>query len=242
MTVTRARARTFVLATLATVALLLSGCVYLRLLELKHQLAAFDRNFAVETDDGLRIICRHPVLRTSDIRWLGLPPESIRRVGSAERWRIRWAKVRPAGGHEARRHDIIIHLLFSDGRLTRVSIPQTYFALVPKSFLLDLLRSLGGAQVNRTGRTVEARLPAAQPDLPVIERLLGRPTSRTTAPGEDVYHYRFVPVSTERTRHFVFNLAIHFDAKTGQLLRWEGTTPVGRIGFDFQRGATPARR
>lgn len=228
-------ARPFAVVLLAAATLFLGGCVYVRLLELKHQIADFDRNFAVQTDVGVRIICKHPVLLDKDVRWLGLAPEQVKRVGTAERWQVRWVKQLPDGVHEDHDFDIVIQLLFADDKLTRVSIPEKYFAVMPKSLLLDLLRSLGHATVNKADRSVDAKLAAAAPDLPNIEKLFGRPTAEETTATDDVMRYRYVPAtSSGLAKKAVFDLTLHLDKATGRMLRWEGLTPVGRIGFDFE--------
>ena len=89
--------RTAAVMIAAAVALLSSGCVYLRLLELKRQLAAFERNFTLETSEGVRLGFLRPVLLTRDIRWLGLKPETVQQTGEIEQWRVRWLKE-PAHG------------------------------------------------------------------------------------------------------------------------------------------------
>ena len=130
----------------------------------------------------------------------------------------------------------MIELVFSQDKLTRVAIPERYFAVMPKSLLLDLLRSLGGAKVDKNQRALEAQLAAARPNLGGIETLLGHPTSKTTASGETLYRYRYVPVTHGGVAHAaVFDMTVHFDAATGTVRRWEGQTPVGRIGFNFER-------
>lgn len=226
--------RLFVAGLLISALFMLGGCVYLRLLELKRQIAAFDRNFAVQTDDGVKIACRNPVLLADDVRWIGLAPEKTRRIGTAEEWQVRWVKQLPPSVHEAGAFDIVVELVFANSKLARVSIPERYFAVMPKTLLLDLLRSLGGAKVDRTGRSVEAQLASARPDLPGIQKLLGRPTSESVQGTQTVYRYRYVPVSAERlARSAAFDMTVHFDTGSGRLLRWEGQTPVGRIGFNF---------
>lgn len=223
---------------IAAAALVLSGCVYLRLLQLKHQIADFDRNFTVQTDDGFRISCLKPVLLTSDVRWIGLGPEKSRKVGSAEQWQVRWVKELPPGVHESGAFDIVLELFFAGNKLNRVVIPERYFAVMPKSLLLDLLRSLGGAKVDRAGRSVEAQLASARPDLPGIQKLLGRPTSESVAGTQTLYRYRYVPATAEGlARSAVFDMTVHFDTASGDLLRWEGQTPVGKIGFNFEQAA-----
>jgi hypothetical protein len=231
------RLRRFVFATaIVATALLLSGCVYLRLLQVKRQMAAFDQNFAVSTDVGVQITCRNPVLLTDDIRWLGLAPESTRGIGSAEEWRVRWVKQLPSTVHEAGEFDIVLELVFSRDKLARVSIPERYFAVMSKNLLLDLLRSLGGAAVDKDRRAIEAKLASARPDLPGIEKLLGHPSSETTEHGETVYRYRYVPVTHGGlARVAVFDMAVHFESTSGKMRRWEGQTPVGRIGFNFEK-------
>lgn len=225
-----------------TAALLLSGCVYLRLLELKRQISAFDQNFTVQTDDGVRLVCRNPVLLSSDVRWFGLAPQSTKTIGSAQEWEVRWIKQLPPGVTEAGQFDIVVGFLFANDKLTRVSIPERYFAVMPKKLLVDLLRSLGGAKVDKSDRSVEAQLSAARPSLGEIDTLLGKPTSRSGTATQTALRYRYVPVGGG-AKPAVFDMLLTFDTSTGQLLRWQGNTPVGRIGFNFQddRGSRESR-
>ena len=229
------RLRTAIAVMLLASAGLWSGCVYLRLLALKQQLAAFDRHFAVASDVGIEITCRNPVLRADDVRWIGLTPEKVTPSEGGEAWDVRWVKALPPGAAEHPPFDILIELGFTADQLTRVRIPERYFAVMSKALLLDLLRSLGGAKVDRSARSVEARLAVARPDLPGIRTLLGRPTSERTDAGEKVLNYRYRPATPRRlARAAVFDMVLRFDGATGQLLRWQGQTPVGKVGFNFE--------
>jgi hypothetical protein len=226
---------------LAAAALLLGGCVYLRLLELKLQLGDFDRNFALETADGLALVCRDPVLRPDDVRWIGLKPETVRRDGRAERWRVRWVKEPPPGAAaEPLAYDLEIDLGFAGDRLARVAIPEKYFALMPKEFVAGVIRSVGRGRVNQLGRKLETTvaesdMAAARPRLPAIGRLLGRPTEESTAGAETIARYRYTPVTPEPGAA-VLEVRLHFDTASGDLLRWHGRTPVGQVSFDFAAG------
>lgn len=215
-------------------AVLLSGCVYLRLLQLKQQMGAFDKNFAVHTDVGVQIACLDPVLLSRDIRWFGLGPESVRKSGHSELWQVRWLKELPPGVTEKERYDIVVEMSFHHDKLTRVSIPERYFEAMPKTLLVDLLRSLGGAKVDRGDRSVEAELAAARPDLPGIQKILGRPTSHGHEGELEVMRYRYVPSVANTSKPAIFDITVYFNPETGDLLRWRGTTPVGAIGFNFQ--------
>lgn len=238
MTAGGKRGRAVAACLVAALALVLGGCVYLRLLELKHQIADFDRNFGVETNAGVTIVCRNPVLLDDDVRWIGLAPEHTKRVGHAEEWQVRWVKQLPPGVHERGAFDIVIALVFADHELTRVSIPERYFVVMKKSLLLDLLRSLGRAHVDKSRRSVEAALASARPNLAEIGTLLGAPTSRATEASHVVLRYRYVPVTTARlARKATFDMTLIFDAATHELLRWQGRTPVGNVGFNFEAAA-----
>ena len=222
---------------LAGITLLLSGCVYLRLYELKKQLDRFEEFFALQASDGLAIICHSPVLRTGDVRWIGLKPESVRTLGSAEEWTVRLIKQLPPGVTERLQYDIGLELGFAHEKLTRMKIPEHYFSVMPKHFLVGVIRSLGGGKISKTQKKIDATVAAAEvaaarPDLPSIDKLLGRPTAEHEEGANTIVRYRYVP-STKEPRPGVFEMQLTFETKSGELLHWQGFTPVGRIGFDF---------
>jgi hypothetical protein len=231
------RRRTIRAVVLASFALLLSGCVYLRLLELKNQLGKFDEFFTLQTQDGLGIVCQSPVIRSSDIRWIGLKPENVKTLGRAEQWQVRWIKQLPPGVTEKTEYYIVLNLGFVEDKLTRVSIPERYFAVMPKAFLVGVIKSLGRGRIDKTQKKIEANVSAAEvaaarPSLPSIDKLLGQPTEERMEGTNTMVRYRYVP-STKESRAGVFDMTLHFDTKSGELLRWQGRTPVGNIGFTF---------
>ncbi len=71
----RAR-RLFLILCLSLVALSLSGCVYLRLLNFKNQLKSFDENVAVLSQTKLAFQFRNPVVKDSDFIFIsGASPD-----------------------------------------------------------------------------------------------------------------------------------------------------------------------
>lgn len=223
---------------LACVCLLLSGCVYLRLLELKQQLGKFDQYFTLRTDDGLALACREPVLKRGDVRWIGIKPEHVKKLGLAEQWQVRWVKQLPDGVKEAIEYDIIVELTFADDRLTRLAIPERYFAVMPKPFLVGVIKSLGRGQVDKSQKKIEAavsaeEIAAARPKLPSIDKLLGKPSEEHEEGTMTITRYRYVP-ATKESRAGIFDMILTFDTKSGELLRWQGKTPMGNIGFNFE--------
>lgn len=223
---------------LTLLSLLLGGCVYLRLLELKQQLGKFDEFFALNTSDGVALMCHTPVILTGDVRWLGIKPEHVRKLGRAEQWQVRWVKQLPAGVSERTAFDIALEMSFTDEKLARVAIPERYFAVMPKQFLVGVIKSLGRGRIDKSSRQIDAAVSAAEiasarPNLPGIDKLLGEPTEEREEGTMTITRYRYVPVTPE-PKAGVFEMTLHFDTKSGQLLRWHGRTPMGNIGFNFE--------
>jgi hypothetical protein len=230
---------------LVALALLLSGCVYLRLLEFKRQLADFDRHFTLHTANGLRLVCLTPVVLAEDFRWLGFTPESVTKLGQAEQWRIRWTKHLPPGAQESDTHDIELELIFVAGKFTRLYIPERFFAFVPKPFFTGLLRSLGNASVDRGRRVAEVSFSqteraalTARVMATSLAMLLGLPTEKTATPTLTTLRYRYTPVPPE-SKHGIFDISFVFDTPTGQLQRLHGRSPVGQVSFNFVSPTPP---
>lgn len=225
---------------------LLSGCVYLRLLEFKRQLADFDRNFTLQTDTGLRLVCLQPVVLAEDFRWLGFTPETVKTLGQAEQWRVRWSKQLPPGAKESDTHDIEMELIFTEGKFTRLYVPERFFAFVPKPFFTGLLRSLGQAGVDRSKRLAEVNFSRSERDILTarvmatsLAMLLGVPTEKTVETTHTTLRYRYTPVPLE-SKNGVIDMTFTFDTATGQLQRLQGRSPVGQLSFNFESPPAPA--
>jgi hypothetical protein len=120
--------RTATLGCLAAFALLLSGCVYLRLLQLKRQLADFDANFSVQLTSGLRLNCLKPVVLADDLRFIGFYPANTKQLGAAEQWTIRWVKEPAANVREAQKYEIGFDLFFTEQKFSALHVADKYLA------------------------------------------------------------------------------------------------------------------
>lgn len=228
------------LAVMVTASLLLSGCVYFRLLELKKQLADFDRHFTVQTAEGLRLNFLHPVLRQDDIRWLGFSPSSKRAAGKAEQWRMRWIKQPAPGVREANPFEIVFDFYFTDGKLSGLTFSESYFALMPKQVVVASIRSLGGANVDQKNRSVESTVALADRDVPppvrpnraMLTALLGLPTEQSTDGVTTTLRYLCLPDAPDGKGKEI-DLRLVFDAKTDALLRTTGRMPLGKVDLNF---------
>ncbi len=235
---TSPRLRRLVALSLLGVALVFSGCVYLRLLELKKQFARFETFFKTDTSDGVRIECLKPLLLASDVRWLGVFPETITPgPGKTENWKVRWVKEAPPGPPEATVHDVELHARFTGERLSHVSIPERYFEFFPKELFVNLLRSTGGARIDRSSRSAEVE-NAPVPDAPAfayptresLAGMPGRPTEQSSADGLDVFRYRYHTVTTEKEAEPI-EVTFSFDAANGRLRTLRARLPTGTINY-----------
>ena len=230
---------------LCAAALLLSGCVYLRLLALKHQLGDFNKNFGLRTTDGLRLTCFNPVLLSGDLRWLGILPEKTLKKGRNEQWWVHWVKEKSASVAEAEpaAQDIELEIDFTDNRFTGFFIAERYFTFIPKSFFVGLLRGLGGAEIDKDKRSVSADIPLSanaaggRPTIASLRSLLGTPTERHSSDGTTHLRYRYLP-PTPGSSNGDFDLLFTFDIATGELVRLEGRSPVGQMLLNFQTAET----
>lgn len=219
--------------------LLLSGCVYLRLLQLKRQLGDFDRNFTLTTSAGLRLDCLNPVLLETDLHWLGFRAATIDRVGSAERWHVRWVKQLPPGVQEKKAFEIAFSLIFAGDRLTAFVVPEHYFGLLPKEMAVAGIRSLAGAKVDKSSRSVEGDVAftsdpvaARWPTRQAVLEVLGHPTEEFADSGRTVLRYRCLSADPQR-KGGEFDLRFGFDPATQNLVQLHGRIPAGRISLNF---------
>jgi hypothetical protein len=218
-------------------ALLLSGCVYLRLLDLKKQFARFDENFTADTTDGVRIECLNPILLPDDVRWLGVFPETINTEDVSEKWRVRWIKDPPPGDPETVVYDVELEARFTDERLVYVGIPERYFAFFPKELFVSLLRSTGGARIDRSSRSAEVdntpdpkSAEIKPPTIDSIAGMLGRPSERTTRDGMEIFRYRYRALTTEKKAKPI-EVTFSFDSATGRMQTLKAKLPTGTINF-----------
>src|SRR5471032_2046119 len=157
------RSRILVLLALGAVSLLCGGCVYWRLLQLKLQLGDFDRNFAVDTRDGLTLTCRNPLLLDEDfVQFFHWVPDARQRSGTAEKWHFAWVKEPAADAAGEAPLEVGLDLLFSNGKLVKIIAPEKFFAAsLPKSLALAALHSLGNAKIDQEKRQANSTIGSA---------------------------------------------------------------------------------
>jgi hypothetical protein len=240
--VLRFRSRSVFALALATL-LLLSGCVYLRLLELKNQLADFDRFFAVDLHDGVKLTLKKPVLLDEDMAFFKLVPESRERIGTAERWRFRWIKANAGPEEIPENYEVTGDFIFSQHKLSKVILPERLFAFIPKANFIGMLKSVGHAQIDREKRTATSSYNGDIPIAPMtqgqIGTMLGVPYETNETAEGIACRYRYQKATPDQRAGsiditFLVNPADH------RVLRLKGRIFDATIELDFSPTPTPA--
>ncbi|HXB01890.1 MAG TPA: hypothetical protein VNV15_03615 [Opitutaceae bacterium] len=220
---------------LAALCLLLGGCVYLRLWELKRQLADFDHYFAVDETNGLTFTMQKPVLLVDDMAFFKLGPESTEQIGAALRWHLRWIKDYAAPGEHPTDYEVEADFTFVDGKMTRVHLPERIFSFVQKSFVLQVLRSLGHASVDKSN--LSARTTLDTPGLAPLTHtdllhFLGAPLDTRNEDGHLMLHYRYTGVCASQVPGKI-DFTYTLDATTQSVVHLEGKLYDKEVQFDW---------
>lgn len=220
-------------AFLITTLLCSQGCVYLRLLNLKHQFADVDRNFALKKENGLVLVFKNPVLYREDIHFLACigPTRTVKKSdGLQMQYEYRKEiKGRIIPGKDLSKITVRVGINKAD-KAERITFPEEFLALMPEAFMRSLITSVGKGKVDRKNKSLTAEWhdlqnsekPTAVPGRKEIRSTLGIPSFvRKKDDGlHEVYRYKYVkpPGCTIKKKYFAGGRFI-YDANTGKLLR-----------------------
>lgn len=186
-------------ATLAAAVLLLSGCVWSRLLDWKGQLKEFDRYIdAVEVGPALVFRFKKPCIRPADIGYLlggERPSRSEQRPegGVLVTWQLRRDRADSIGLDVALGAPDAGEETLADSLV----IPPQVLQFIPKERLLAMARAFGSAEIDKNKRQAAAGVSGAdaKPLLPgrrTVVAALGEPdASEATPDGGERLTYRF---------------------------------------------------
>lgn len=237
----------------------LSGCVYLRLLEIKKQLKNFEENFFIAGRSELIIGFNDPVLKTKDVKFL-IGAEPLYQTAEGEDvYHYEFEESTSAGGPPPVVYGtttfvlnqatapvpgppplarLSLDLAFNDGKLVKIIVPETFMLLFPRNVLVETLKQAANAEVFETKRLARGRivLPSAiEAELPSLSKtlfLLGEPAA--SYPEGDlqtfVYNYRI----TREDRRVPIQGRLSFDAR-GLLRRVFVRWDISSVEADFPR-------
>lgn len=165
----------------------LSGCVYLRLLEVKSQLADFNRHFQVHFDPRPRVVCADPVLLARDAdKLLKLAPTSVGREAEHLVYTYHFVKRKHDLSGEDGAFDMDLVLRFHDDKLQEIEFPEKFTEFMSAEALDKLFRRMDAARVDSVSKRASWLAPELAEHLAREEdilRFLGQPTQSGAADG-----------------------------------------------------------
>ena len=229
-------------------AVLLAGCVWLRLLETKGQLEEFDHHFRVEVTDSFTLHFLHPVLFDEDLTELAeVAPTQLETLPSGEtRWTEVFHKTDVLGKREAPERTIWFQQRFNaEHKMIAWTFSPLFMDVAPPRFLEASLRSLGKGTIfqSRHQLTVNPedipKFSAALPDLKAIRGLLGTPIEERKDGDAWMLVYRFdldtpTPATPANEKRRIALVKLYFDEATGALNRFSGRFIGLRLSINYR--------
>ena len=157
--------------------LLMTGCIWLRLLDLKNQFAEFDRYITVIPGDGIELRFKEPVLLADDLDTLlrGQPTAALPLLDDGEVRVYAFAHIPsilgpdPIGSEGA----LTILAVLRHDRLESITLPKEVFRVVPRDLALRALRAFGQAKVDTSNRSAQVQVDAVAGTIPERQAIIG---------------------------------------------------------------------
>jgi len=228
---------------LSLVLLSTSGCVFLRLLELKDRFAHFDDHFLINSENGLILSFLHPVILEKDMWLMGLPPTTQKGDKKEKVWTYIFEKLYSSEQSEDTNYDLLLSTKFNEGKLSEVNIGEQYFTFIPKSLFVLMLKSIGGAEVDMKEKSAKAEVTTNDisdlnfPNTQDTIELLGLPYSQEkTEDGQSLeYRYRLKAETSQKTNENEKEYLVTFSyTNKGKLEKIAGSVPfLGKVNWDL---------
>lgn len=230
--------------------LALSGCVYLRLLEAKHQLADFERNFRVQvTNDYLHLDFLNPVILSEDFRYLTkLHPSRIEKLPHGYRWYLDFHQI---DNHGQPGKTIVFGMTFNGkDKLSGWDFSPVFLEIAPATFLEASIRSLGHGKVDQGRRQLKVdpedlpKVSTPPPNRHRILEVLGTPGQEYVKDGMTAYVYRFkaeaLPVGEEDENRRIAVAKLYFNPVTDELIKMSSRFVGLKIAIDYRKLTQPS--
>lgn len=224
----------------------LNGCVYLRLLEVKKQVARFDQYFKVEKEDGLTVTFLKPVIYEKDMKWMGFHPSQELDQEDQVVWLHILEKLYFEGQVEDENFDIYFESKYNNSKLKEIYISERYFTFFPKELFITLFKSLGGAKIDKKNKKASSKVEsfgAERIDFPTysdVLKVLGKPFKIVEVSGQKTLSYNYRLKLADDTEEFVKNSKREYSvvltfSKENKLINISGDIPLlGSTAFSIE--------
>ena len=224
-----------------------TGCMYLRLLEVKRQLKTFESYFQISEQNGFALVLLKPLLLSDDIIWLAAGgPTTHEETGQDKLWKYVFEKQYPRSKDEQGCWDIPIVLFFKNDRLCRVNFPNRFHTIMSKTFFVGICQSMGHAKINKTQHSATAELweKDLQNDMQIPKRqdivnLLGKPFASKQFGFTSILTYRYKLKETTfvlDNRESYAWVSFTFRHGDGILLKAEGKVARAKVSMTYYVG------
>ncbi len=177
------RSKSVILNLLLVSILFLAGCFYLRLQQVRDQLARFEQYYEIKEGEYYSIIAQQPVLLSSDIiRLMRCPPS--RTDGNEPNFVFVYIleKQYPPDVNEHLNFSVKVTFIFENDKLVNTLVDRRFFDAISKKTFIEILKYFGSSRVDVGKQSVSAvadkTTPLKVPDANEILSILGKPYSK----------------------------------------------------------------
>ncbi len=219
---------------------LTSSCVYLRLFKLKRQMEDFETNFSISLKDNLVLHFKKPVLLDKDVLWLASTnPDQTKNIGQKTVWTYILEKRYEGYKNERKNFDITTNLFFKNHKLIALALPERFTDSFSRSFLKNILLSLGKADINKVDKVAKTTIYESKdyrlPKTKDIEAVLGKPYRIKNENREKIYIYKYFITAQKENKRPRLTITYVFDTKTEKLRSLQSNIKGMKIVIDFEK-------
>jgi hypothetical protein len=230
------------------IAILLTGCVWFRLLEIKNQLSDFDENMRIEVAEKHFIVhFKKPVLLSEDFVYLSkLRPSRIEKLPDGSyRWYLDF-HIDPAKTPEQKSKLVSFIMTYTrENRLEAFDFSPLFVEMAPVAFLEASIRSLGAGKIDQDNRQLKVDpedLPKLMANLPKstdITNVMGPPDAIENENGVKILVYHFkadsLPVDKEYEERRIAEAKLFFDPANDEIQKLKGRFAGLKLSIDYKK-------
>ena len=221
--------------------ILTTGCVFLRLLEVKRQLNDFNNYFQINDQNGFSLVFLNPTLHTDDILWLAKRPPTSKEVkDQVEVWTYLFEKDYRGQKDEEGNFDIPIVMLFEKDKLNEIRFPERFLKVLSKPLLARMFESMGSAEINEWNRSASSKFEGKDsmeiPKKEQVTLVLGKPFYNRDSKSDSIFTYKYnLKNDATNSKGKQFNLWIKFafNQLDERLLKVDGNFSRLKVSMDF---------
>ena len=219
----------------------ISGCVLLRLLEVKRQLNDFNNYFQINDQNGFSLVFLNPTLHTDDILWLAKRPPTSKEVkDQVEVWTYLFEKDYRGQKDEEGNFDIPIVMLFEKDKLNEIRFPERFLKVLSKPLLARMFESMGSAEINEWNRSASSKFEGKDsmeiPKKEQVTLVLGKPFYNKDSKSDSIFTYKYNlknDATNSKGKQFILLIKFAFNQLDEKLLKVDGNFSRLKVSMDF---------